>query len=608
MRHVTLRRNPMLKRCISLITLAILLAATAAEAGRIGVRIKDRTSSDGKFQGVEVVEVQPGGPAARAGLIAGDVIVSAEGRALASAADLDRVSAVTPAGQPLHLTVTRNDQRLNFKVIAGEAPNGLVYVRKGREETTGKKYDEAVKSYTMAIEADPSSDEAYFGRADAYMGKKNYDAAIADYSRYLEMVPSSWVGYHRRAVANEKRGRRDDAVRDYTKALDLKPGFPYSARVLYDRGQVLYEKGAHDPAIEDFNGALQIDPRFTPAYEMRGNAYMKKKEFSRAKDDHETAAKLYLEQGMEVAKEGNTDGAVNMLDVGIRLDTSQTAALYYHRGLLMEKKGDHRRAVADYTAAIQRNPSYADAYRRRGTLYAEKMGDREKGNRDWERAASLESAASGSRATTGLVCPAPVFGKLLWSGSTPRCPEGFALIPGWRFKQENTPWVCAKCTPNCAFVEEPDRTYICAGLSASGRTAAGGPTTGRSGGDSLLGQTWVSSDQKPKGTAGATDSAPRSESEVRPALEKMGFRIVRPGMIGAFQGYWIEIVDPAEAARYGFGEKRQARASAPGRESTSTIGCWTEKQGDRLVIWMDGRDVSVRDGSKLPTWVRIYAK
>ena len=88
----------------------------------------------------------------------------------------------------------------------------------------------------------------------------------------------------------------------------------------------------------------------------------------------------------------------------------------------------------------------------------------------------------------------------------------------------------------------------------------------------------------------------------------MGFRVLRPGTIGAFQGYWIEIADPAKAARFGFSEKRQARATAKGQEMTSTIGCWTERKGEQLIIWIDWRDVSIRDESKLPPWVKLYSK
>jgi len=592
----------MLKHLISLIALATMLAFTYAEAAWIGIEIRDKRSDDGKLQGIEVVDVDQRGPAAQAGLRKGDVIVFVDGRIAGSTESFVKMAADAPKGQLLHVTVLRNGERVNHKITLAETPKWLTYVRKGREQAAKQNFDEAERSFTKSIEIDPGIEEAYFGRAGVYMNKKQYDAAIADYTKYIERRPSSWDGYGNRGMAYERKGQRDDAIRDYTKAIDLKPNAPYSAKIRCDRGHLFYEQGAYDRAIEDFNNALKIDPKYTPAYEMRGNAYAKKKDWSRAKADHETAAKLYLDQGVQLAKKGNHDGAIRFFGMGIRLDTSHTASLYYNRGLVQEQKGDYQRSVADYTAAIQKNPSYTDAYRRRGTLYAEKMGDKAKANHDWEKATSLESAGTGSRATTGLVCPSPIFGKLLWSGNTPRCLEGFALIPGWRFKQESTPWVCAKCTPNCIFVEEPDRTYICASTSAGGRAAS------RSGGDSLLGETWDPSDKKSKGVTGGMEGAPRSESEVRQALENMGFRVVQPGTIGAFDGYWIEIADPAKTARFGFSERRQARATAKGQETTSTIGCWTERKGEQFIIWIDGRDVSIRDESKLPPWVKLYSK
>jgi len=81
------------------------------------------------------------------------------------------------------------------------------------------------------------------------------------------------------------------------------------------------------------------------------------------------------------------------------------------------------------------------------------------------------------------VCPSPLFGKLLWSGSTPRCMgEGFTLFPGWRFG-EKTPLVCARCTSSCYFAETTGGRLICvvtgvpdqpAGTTPAGRTPAPG--------------------------------------------------------------------------------------------------------------------------------------
>jgi S1-C subfamily serine protease len=62
-------------------------------------------------QAVEVVEVRPGGAAASAGVQAGDLIVTAAGRIVASTDDLHRVLAALPASGEVVLQVVR-DERL----------------------------------------------------------------------------------------------------------------------------------------------------------------------------------------------------------------------------------------------------------------------------------------------------------------------------------------------------------------------------------------------------------------------------------------------------------------------------------------------------------------
>lgn len=63
-----------------------------------------------------VIEVVPGMPAARAGIMPGDVITSIGGQPIESYRELQVVAAATPAGAPLEITVLREGEQRSFEV------------------------------------------------------------------------------------------------------------------------------------------------------------------------------------------------------------------------------------------------------------------------------------------------------------------------------------------------------------------------------------------------------------------------------------------------------------------------------------------------------------
>jgi S1-C subfamily serine protease len=67
-------------------------------------RLADRL---GRRTGLHVREVVPGGPAAAAGIYLGDIVISAGGRPVSTAQDLQRLMLGTAVGRDLAVTVFR---------------------------------------------------------------------------------------------------------------------------------------------------------------------------------------------------------------------------------------------------------------------------------------------------------------------------------------------------------------------------------------------------------------------------------------------------------------------------------------------------------------------
>src|SRR5579875_2825797 len=74
----------------------------------------------GRRQGVRIVEVMPGSPAQRAGLRAGDLLLSAAGEAVSDAQGLQRLMLADAIGRPLGLTVLRSGALVDVVAVPTE--------------------------------------------------------------------------------------------------------------------------------------------------------------------------------------------------------------------------------------------------------------------------------------------------------------------------------------------------------------------------------------------------------------------------------------------------------------------------------------------------------
>jgi serine protease Do len=123
--------------------------------GRIGVVIQQVTKelADGfgltKPQGALVNSVEKGGPADKAGIEAGDVILRFDGKAVNSSEDLPRVVGSTKPGNKVAVQIWRNKTPRDLQVVVAELPDD----RAGRQARTGKPQAQppAVAQFGMSL-------------------------------------------------------------------------------------------------------------------------------------------------------------------------------------------------------------------------------------------------------------------------------------------------------------------------------------------------------------------------------------------------------------------------------------------------------------------------
>jgi serine protease Do len=89
------------------------------DRGWLGVSVQD---APGAAKGVTIAGVERNGPAARAGVRAGDVVTAVNGERVDSARGLIRAVAATPPGNNVRLTLRRQGRDMDVTVTVGRRP------------------------------------------------------------------------------------------------------------------------------------------------------------------------------------------------------------------------------------------------------------------------------------------------------------------------------------------------------------------------------------------------------------------------------------------------------------------------------------------------------
>ena len=85
-------------------------------------RLVARRHAPSASQAVEIVSVEPRGPAAVAGVREGDLVVALNDRAVRTVDDMHRMLVGWPFGDSLKIGVIRGDRRFDVAVVPVEAP------------------------------------------------------------------------------------------------------------------------------------------------------------------------------------------------------------------------------------------------------------------------------------------------------------------------------------------------------------------------------------------------------------------------------------------------------------------------------------------------------
>ncbi len=150
----------------------------------------------------------------------------------------------------------------------------------------------ALDDANRSLKIRPGYTNALNNRATAYFFSKDYESALADYTTLLAKDSLKVDLYRKRIMVLEKLDRRDELLNDYLTLTRLLPAnHSYFAKV----GEIFYHQNKNQEAVEYINRSIQLKPTYYQPLFIRGNAYFKLGEYSKALSDFSRYAEITKE-------------------------------------------------------------------------------------------------------------------------------------------------------------------------------------------------------------------------------------------------------------------------------------------------------------------------
>ena len=194
------------------------------------------------------------GAALLAALIGCGIVLLLPGVGESTAAIVGAVAAVAAFSAVIHYGKAKVKEegtaRLHYSLIGDRFREGLAYLDRGQLRR-------AIAFFNRAIESEPESADAYFGRGLVYHELEQYQGAIADFDKAIEIDPEHPYAHFQRGFVYHQLEQYEQAVADFTRAIEISPDeWAYMLRA------AAYNcLGQAELAQADYDRAAKLAPR-----------------------------------------------------------------------------------------------------------------------------------------------------------------------------------------------------------------------------------------------------------------------------------------------------------------------------------------------------------
>lgn len=294
----------------------------------------------------------------------------------------------------------------------------IEYIQEGDMYLQNRDWEQAIFSYTNAIQADITFAEAYMKRGQLYERTTHTQEAMLDYNMAIQLNPFIDIYYNQRARIRVLSFDYYGAMNDINTALELNPSNHDYMRHQIDGlisiglyEQALQQLDSLEPTQQDFDHFLQrkalvyllnedlisAEKMIEQAYEyndssfltldLYGLIYLKKQAYYDAIQWFNKAIAIdssqyvsFYNRGIAYRYMGEEEQALSDINKAISLNINNQYA-YFNRALIKKEQGDFSGAISDYDSAIEIDPTYSQAIYNRSFTY-KILGDYTNASRD----------------------------------------------------------------------------------------------------------------------------------------------------------------------------------------------------------------------------------
>jgi len=268
------------------------------------------------------------------------------------------------------------------------------YLEEGKKYMESSVYQKAIECYTRVIGLNPTNEEAYTAREDAYLVTGQFGKAFDDECAAINLSqhypfsymhwtprydPETALNHINSAISKNPKDARAYAIRamlnkwrplaqtqyqrlidDYSKAIELDPG---NTNYRLQRAHAHVMEGYYDRALQDYNLILVEDDCNRAAYRGRFEVDVRQRNIAQAVDDAKMLVELdptnsvaYAKLSIAYQMEGQPDEALGALNNILSEDPSDSASRL-KRAYLYISRTEYDKALEDYAVILNRDPS-----------------------------------------------------------------------------------------------------------------------------------------------------------------------------------------------------------------------------------------------------------